>query len=639
MQVASNGNAVAYLAEATTAGNGSSTEGTGNQYLATRGPDGGWTQTNIQPNNYITAIYQAFSTNLSQAILIGGGEEVTPLPPFSPEAPEGYESLFQYNTSGGSYQPLFTKAVSLHRSKNGFVQIYAGSSSDFDQQFFEANDALTSNAVDDGGEINLYESVGAQLSLVNVLPNGTTEPNATFGMSSDFSHVVSSNGSRVFWTDLNTTVDPEDPSGETRLFMRENPDAPQSPVSGGACTVATDACTIEVDGSVGGGGRFWTASADGSRVFFTKGPLYEYDVEDGQTTDLSEGHNVEGVLGVSEDGSYVYFVEEGFGLYVSHDTETPKLIATLSGKDGQETIAPYSRGCNCGSVGDWQSFIGRRTSQVSANGSAVAFMSSQELTGYNNEGLEEVYVYEAEDGGRVFCISCNYSGEPPQTEDVPESVQFGAAAFLPISHEATFVSQFVSDDGARVFFDSGEPLVPKDTNGKQDVYEWERDGTGSCHEIKGCIYLLSGGNGKYNSWFLGADASGENVFIVTRTPLLNEGQGEEYALYDARVDGVLPLSPPACTGTGCQGVPAPPPTFATPPSVTFEGVGNFPPSTPTGSVVKPRKKTLTRAQKLAQALKICRKESKKRKTSCEARAKKRYGAKRRAKSTTAKGRQ
>jgi hypothetical protein len=659
MQVAADGDGVAYLGEATTGGNGQSTQSFGNQYLATRDPEGGWSQRNIQPDDYSSPSYLAFSRYLSQGILTtNNGNEVSPLPPISPEElPGDYWNLFQHATTGGAYEPLIPSAkVSLHRppGEDSLVPIYAGSSSDFSQSFFEVNDALTFGAVDGGPEkYNLYDSVDGRLTVVNILPDGASEPNAAFGQftnerrpgaasnetsfenESDFSHVISSDGSRVFWTDLNTTVSPEDPSGEIRLFMRENPAAPQSPVSNGACTVMEDACTIQVDASVGGGGRFWTANANGSRVFFTKGALYEYDVENGQTMDLSEGHNVEGVLGASEDGSYVYFIEEGHGLYVSYDALAPKLIATL-GQGENEEIAPYSGNCNCGgNVGDWVVMIGRRTAEVSANGTGLVFMSNQSLTGYQNDGLQEVYVYDAEDGGRLFCASCNRSGEPPQTEGGPEALQFGAAGFLPVSHEPTFMPQLISDDGARVFFDSGEPLVPNDTDGKQDVYEWERDGTGSCGQAGGCIYLLSGGDGAHNSWLLGSDPSGDNVFIVSRTHLLEEGQGDEYALYDARVGGVLPVQPPACTGTGCQGVPEPPPVFATPPSVTYAGIGNFPPRVP-APVVKARKRTLTRAQRLTQALKVCKKKAKSQRSSCEARAKRRYGASSRVKNLTAK---
>lgn len=41
----------------------------------------------------------------------------------------------------------------------------------------------------------------------------------------------------------------------------------------------------------------------------------------------------------------------------------------------------------------------------------------------------------------------------------------------------------VSADGSRVFFDSGDAVVPGDVNGTEDVYEWE----------DGHLYLISSG--------------------------------------------------------------------------------------------------------------------------------------------------
>jgi hypothetical protein len=73
--------------------------------------------------------------------------------------------------------------------------------------------------------------------------------------------------------------------------------------------------------------------------------------------------------------------------------------------------------------------------------------------------------------------------------------------------------------------------------------------------------------------------------------LTPEDDGEAYSLFDARVGGSVPPGPPVCAGTGCQGVPAPPPTFATPASVTFAGVGNFPAPPPVGTVVKTTRKS------------------------------------------------
>ncbi len=159
------------------------------------------------------------------------------------------------------------------------------------------------------------------------------------------------------------------------------------------------------------------------------------------------------------------------------------------------------------------------------------------------------------------------------------------------------------------------------------MYEWEREGFGSCRNGTGvnggCVFLLSGGTSKADSWLIGASETGNDVFVVTRAQLVPEDQNDAFDLYDVRVDGVKPVSPPECTGTGCQGLPAPPPTFATPSSVTFNGVGNFSPVAPVS--VKAKAKSLSRSQKLAKALKVCRRETKRKRASCEALARKRYG--------------
>ena len=63
-----------------------------------------------------------------------------------------------------------------------------------------------------------------------------------------------------------------------------------------------------------GSGAFQIANADGSMVFFTReGNLYVTDTLTGATTDLTgaAGGVQEEVLGISEDGSIVYFVATG----------------------------------------------------------------------------------------------------------------------------------------------------------------------------------------------------------------------------------------------------------------------------------------------------------------------------------------
>jgi hypothetical protein len=458
--------------------------------------------------------------------------------------------------------------------------------------------------------------------------------NATFGAAPfaepnenppDFSGVVSGDGSRVYWTALSGG------GTEGQVFVRE----------GGSVTVPVSA----------GVARYWASAEEGRFAFYTEaGGLYRFDaVTDTREALAGSGAGVVGVLGSSEDGSYVYFAADGVlapgasvqtcekgngigeggtlcNLYVWHEGVT-RLVAVLSALDGFEADPYMGLRITGAEFGDWQPGLGQRTAEVGAGGDLV-FMSGRSLGvvgfpgGFPSRGLDEVYTYDP-GSGQLFCVSCSSSGEAPPTGEA------GAAAFLPVSWDDTYHAQWMSDGGDRVFFDSAVPLVPQDTNGRQDVYEWEREGTGSCTAGSGanggCVYLLSGGTSKQDSWFIGASASGDDAFIVTRAQLVAQDRNEAFDLYDARVGGVEPVGEPACTGADCQGTPAAAPTFATPPSVTYEGVGNFPAPVP-ALKAKTKAKSLTRAQKLASALKACKKEPKGKRVACDAGARKRYGA-------------
>jgi hypothetical protein len=675
-QVATNGEAVAYVGDPTVGGAGNRGLGQGDEYLARRLPAGGWAQTNINPA-VKSAFYQGFSSNLTVGILQAGSYEESAESPLSPQAPGGgYSVLYTQELGGTTYKPLFTTTPS-NRDPEEFGTsgvpstsyiaphelAYAGASTTYNRLLLEANDAFEETGAAKGSveENNLYESVNSHLSLVNVLPNGSTEADATFGAKAfsdfrfnppDFSSVISGDGSRVFWTDL--AAGPY----ENHIFVRENPSQPESPLENGACTVPADACTVPVSE---GPARYWAASADGRYAFYTEGEgeeseLYRFDIEGGPagTREVLTGPKagVEGVLGEgeSEPGRYIiYFVARGvlasnknsngaeaasggYNLYVLKEGESPVFVAPLSEKDGTEALHALHRRIQ--NTGDWQPGLGHRTAEVTPDGNSLVFMSnSQEFNGHyeetNGVRLEEVYVYDATTG-ELFCASCARDGL--KAEYTREAEEGGLGAFVPISNQLTYQPTVISADGSEVFFDSAEPLVSGDTNGELDVYEWERDGSGACQESDGCVYLLSGGVSESSSWLIGADATGNNVFIVSREQLVSGPSNGAYDLYDARI-GATPVAATACTGTGCQGVPSPPPTFATPPSLTFNGVGNFPAQKPVEPAVKPKAKSLTRAQKLANALKACREFTTGRRLAvCDARARKRYGAKSKAKS-------
>jgi hypothetical protein len=636
--VSPDGSAVAYMADPSEGGGiGREGAGYGNQYLATRDAAGGWNAVNIEPassNFFDVPTFKGFSADLSVGFV--NSKSTTPIASGAPSG--GYSVLYAKTLPTGSYDPLIT-STPPHRTPaefgapgtpgvSGEEVAYAGSSADLGHELFMANDTLTPNALDGGEEENnLYDASGDKTTLVNVLPDGSTEPNATFGgphLPLDGSenapilgHDISADGGRIFWTDLNTHD----------LYVRENDTAPQSPVTEGKCTVSADACTVLIAEAA----QFWNATPDGSKVLYSKGgDLYERDIDSGQSVDLAPGGEVNGVTAASEDLSYVYFVakaalapgaqtedcheedlESGCNLYAVHVGEPIRFIGELSGEDNVSRPESFGQ-----FDGDWQGSLANAEAEATPDGAHLLFTSRASLTGYENNHAGEIFLYDF-DEGQLHCLSCKPTGE---------AVTQYNSAFLPVSHVGTSLPQWISDDGARVFFDTLDALVPQDTNERTDVYEWERDGAGSCTEETGCIYLLSDGTAPEGSFLIGASTSGDDVFITTRSKLLPEDENENVDVYDVRVGATRAPTPQQCSGTGCQGVPAAPPVFATPPSVTYGGVGNLDPAAP-APASKAAPKPLTRAQKLAKALRACKGEAKKKRAACERQARSRYGTK------------
>jgi hypothetical protein len=640
--VSPDGSAVAYMGSPSEhGGTGQEGAGLGNQYVARRTASGGWSATDVDPassDKGDVPVYQGFSSDLSTGFLVSNG-----LVPLAAGAPgEAFSVLYAHGFSSNSYEALI-KTKPPHRSPEEFEApdnpapggvrqvAYAGSSSDLTHNLFMANDALTANAEDGGPqENNLYDTSAGTTALVNILPDGSTEANAMFGgpaLASDsrsnqpiLPHDISEDGSRIFWTNLN----------DHDLYVREHDTAPQSPVVEGSCTDSTDACTTLIAKEA----QFWNATSDGSKVLYSsEGDLYEHDLTSGQTIDLAPHGELKGVVAASEDLSYVYFVanaalapgakpqecveaqasETFCNLYVAHIGEPTRFIGLLGGGDNYA----YPESATGGSDGPWQGGLGNSEAEATPDGAHLLFTSkSSLLTGYENKGSGQVFLYDY-DSSSLSCVSCNPSGETVHNE----GESYSNSAFLPVSHLATAAPHWMSDDGDEVFFDDVDPLVPQDTNGQTDVYEWERDGSGSCTQSRGCIYLLSDGTAPEGSFLIGSSTNGDDVFITTRSQLVPEDENENIDVYDVRADAVKPPEVPQCTGSGCQGLPSTPPIFATPPSVTYNGVGNFNP--PTSAKVT-RAKPLTRAQKLARALKACKGKAKKKRASCEAKARKKY---------------
>jgi hypothetical protein len=525
---------------------------------------------------------------------------------------------------------------------------------------------------------NLYEWNEGRLQLVNILPSGKTDESNQAelagegeGGSGQAARTVSSDGRRIAWT---VGFPYGSGSNLKALYVRD----------------MVEEKTVHIGGATA---FYQTMSSDGSRVFFLEhGDLYEYHVppgtpyEAGTTTDLTASHGPgessagmqESVSDVSEDGSYVYFVATGVlssgrsatgekaasgadSLYVLHEEGgtwgAPRFIAKLSGEDEKSWGSHAGKG---------EPILQRVTSRVSPEGRYLAFMSTRSLTGYDNVDAkpeakgardEEVFLYHAPkrlaaEPGSLTCASCDPSGARPHGVldgagkplfvDAPGDPAWGEgghahwlAGNLPGwqlngSGDTVYQPRYLSDEG-RLFFNSPIALVSHDTNGLEDVYQYEPEGTGDCVRAGGCVNLISSGQSASESAFMDADESGSDVFFLSSLRLTAADIDTGYDVWDAHACSdsspclTSPVSPPPCKEESCRGAASPQPElFGAPPSATFSGTGNVVPvSKP---AVKPR--VLTRVQKLSKSLSSCRKKYKRsmqRRAACERTAHKRYG--------------
>ncbi len=492
-------------------------------------------------------------------------------------------------------------------------------------------------------EWSIAKAPAERLSLVNVLEHGELGPPQVIALSSD--------GSRVAFGSCHLQLECD------AYYVR---DVPREE------TVQMD---LTEGGSPGSGkGGFEGASTDLSKAFFTDTARLKKDsgvngkdlyvCELGPEaagppkcalTDLTpvpaagqpgglEDAQVSRALGVSRDGTYLYFLARGVltagatpaaslgpgqeNLYVAHEHEgkwTTSFIASPSGIGSIHVVSP--------------------------DGRSLAFSAKNSLTGYDNRDAKtsspdsEVYLYDAE-AGKLVCASCNPSGARP----------LGPAVVPDSAHETPIVLGNESlpgaggsrslFDGGRLFFDSNDALVPQDTNGNVDAYEFEPAGVGSCSAADptfdvangGCVGLISSGRASGESRFWDASVTGSDVFFTTSERLVGKDTDTSLDVYDAHeCSSASPCASEAtaqeecASAAACRSVPLPQPSiFGPPSSATFTGLGNL----TAGPPAKPKSAAQIRAEKLSKALTSCRhkyKRHRRRRTACEKQAHKAYG--------------
>ncbi len=550
----------------------------------------------------------------------------------------GAQELSLLGPPGGPYATLHSDAPAKAGESDREETAIVGGSRDLSDVVVQSKDHTLTSAAEglDEGSTALYEWFAGKFKLINLNSKGAllNRCGAVLGLGTHEGlgnlkggthSAVSADGSQVFFTSPDPNMSPTlGGPGGPGCWNGATGSSPQVYLRSGKVTIEVSAPESGVTDSSGTHiSRFVGASEDGSRAFFVTETeltasdegihdpeLYEWRSQgtlgaagacatsEGCLARIStdeSGNDESGVYAVpavSNDGSAIYFAAFGrltfaappslggneINLY-RYATSTGALVyvATVDTRDFQNGVGGANHNL-APSVGPDPVM----SYYMTPNGRFLLFGSIRSLTGYDNSGpcyvpndpggefghrCSELYRYDSTTTS-LACLSCNPSGAPPVSHALFARSALSSAPAGPV--------RAMSNDGSSAFFDSADALVPQDTNGTLDVYEW--------HD--GRISLISTGHGSAPSFFLGASADGSNVFLGTHSRLVPEDTDTAGDLYDARIGGGFPvgsgLGP--CEGDACSNPSTAPPEPTLSSSVP-SGSGNKLPGPP----VKPKK--------------------------------------------------
>jgi hypothetical protein len=282
-------------------------------------------------------------------------------------------------------------------------------------------------------------------------------------------------------------------------------------------------------GNAAYGALFEKASSDGSVVFFSteeslvgadmdlKTDVYMRDLTAGTTTLISVGQTScapscgngafdTGFAGASADGTKILFVSEERVVDADTDGSFDIYVRNLV-NETTNLVSAGSVGCSpaCGN----EAFDDVAVRGISANGSHVYFTTAEKLAGADADNAVDIYVRDlavsattlASQGDAACAPSCGNNGAVPvfqgssddgarvlfstneplvaadkdnatdvYARDLPTGPTTLISGGTSLTETASYAA--VTGDGAHVFFTSPEGLVPEDTDGSNDVYEW-----------------------------------------------------------------------------------------------------------------------------------------------------------------------
>jgi len=580
------------------------------QYIARRAQNG-WSSNGITPTPsaeqsalFGGTLVEAFSEELDKAVVSGLG-----LPGATGGIPKNMnyymEDPFTARVTE-TISPMENPQEAETNPVTFYINFYAyncglrGVSADLGVVTFQSPTNYTTQTT--GNLAKLYAFEHGALRLAGILPDGevpaggSESPEQCYTATGE-EDTVSRDGSRIVFQS------PVDGSAPAQLYMRKN---------------ATSTVWISEPETSPGNSEppqkvsFNRASPDDKHVLFTSAdrltandpgaavaPMGLYEYSDGSEPDkesnltfiarIDPEYSEYQVTAVSDDGSRVYFYSKvpnvtlpgaGFLLW---DSGHIRALALPTAQPGE-------------------------VARASADGTIYAYFGSV-FARLTNSVYHPLYVYD-ERNNSVKCVSCPQTGALAVSDVTIYPISSGGAAPL---LNLIYQPRFVTNNGRYVFFNTADALVPQDTNGVYDGYEYNTE--------TGKLSLLAPGSTEYGVSFAAANDEGTNVFLTTQDKLSRSDVDNAVDIYDARIDGGLPEPPPppaSCAGDECQGLPSPAPAFNT--ASSFNGLGNVVFASPG----KAKSRSSAHHKHATKRLRGCHKRDGRRRLRCQANTRRRH---------------
>ncbi|HEV7773438.1 MAG TPA: hypothetical protein VGO48_09165 [Conexibacter sp.] len=510
-------------------------------YLARRGADGQWSTHGITPRSRPDAIQvltsgtkvEVFSDDLSRALVWAYD-----LPALTDDAPD-LNNFYIEDTATGALRTISHSQADPLTLIDFFNRTLWGASADLKHVGVVSATRMLSEAAP--GVENAYKWDDGALSLVGLLPDDTVPSGGSTIAPVDTRATMSADGSRSIFLSggqLYLHVD-----GGRSMLVSQPEGSDTNPAS-----------NVHFEGM----------TPDGKTVFFvTDSPLLtgpDGDNASGpdlyrftETADPAGDSNLTlittsggalndppgygaALVGMSDDGRRVYVHDSGGRLDVWEEGSGIRTVDPTVTRGG-ELPKHLSLTATPGNA------------RVSADGEWLAYITQRPF-----DPIDRMYLYSLRDD-RFTCVSC-----PSDASLIPTLTNSGRLDY------DGFRPRFLSNDGT-VFFSATADLVPQDSNGVADVYEY--DGPSRT------LTLLTSGKSRQPSMFADASASGDDVFFVTRQQLVASDTDDYVDLYDVRVGAAPPSQPslvaPPCDGDACQGTLSGAPADDSLGSLSFEG--------------------------------------------------------------------